>query len=380
MHRTLIKHKVLKNSSKQKTISPYFLKFQCSIKPKKLNEVQGDNKLKQEGYKYTVKNRERKLTKLFATPQEYFQKYSRYTLYFLGHFWGFKIQYLRPWTEEAKMRTGQNKVDIVAHSMGGLVTRSYIQSNKYQNDIRNFVMVGTPNQGSANPYFIWEGGDPITLDILTHGFSGWSKYFYTNTIYENYQEVTGSDDLCIWVQGRAGLKYDTPVACNKEKVYDFVHKNAPSLGQLMPAYSGALVDTKNNTTKDIEIEKNEFLLALNSGGTYMGETYTLPSAIKQRTSGKDKIFYSNNNDTIKNISIDTSKTNNSNYLYKDGIVDINPYSNLPNVVYENGDGTVPQSSAQFVFNDFFGTSNVQHATLIKSLIPQIINVINLSLP
>ncbi len=48
---------------------------------------------------------------------------------------------------------------------------------------------------------------------------------------------------------------------------------------------------------------------------------------------------------IKNISIDTSKTNNSNYLYKDGIVDINPYSNLSNVVYERGDGTVPQSSS-----------------------------------
>jgi triacylglycerol esterase/lipase EstA (alpha/beta hydrolase family) len=38
--------------------------------------------------------------------------------------------------------------------MGGLVTRAYIQSNKYNNDIRNFIMVGTPNQGSANPYFI----------------------------------------------------------------------------------------------------------------------------------------------------------------------------------------------------------------------------------
>ncbi len=366
MLQTTIKPKIkhLKNKS---AVSPYFSHFQKSQhfkKPKKLDVMQGINEKQNEVYEYTLNFGAKQITQQDAS------------------FLGFKIQYLRPWTEEAKKRTGQNKVDIIAHSMGGLVTRSYIQSNKYQNDVRNVTLVGTPNKGAVFSYIIWEGGDPILADTIKGG-NGWddlAKYFYTNTIYENYQEVTGSDDLCIWIQSRAGLKYDTPIACNREKVYDFVHKNAPSLGQLMPAYSGALVDTKNNTTKDIEIEKNEFLLALNSGGTYMGETYTLPSVIKQRTSGKDKIFYSNNNDTIKNISIDTSKINNSNYLYKDGVVDINPYSNLPNVVYENGDGTVPQSSAQFVFNDFFGTSNVQHATLIKSLIPQIINVINLSLP
>ena len=40
-----------------------------------------------------------------------------------------------------------NKVDIVSHSMGGLVTRSYIGS-LYQGDIRKFLMLGTPNHGA----------------------------------------------------------------------------------------------------------------------------------------------------------------------------------------------------------------------------------------
>ena len=56
--------------------------------------------------------------------------------------------------------------------------------------------------------------------------------------------------------------------------------------------------------------------------------------------------------------------------------ELNIYSNLPNVVYENGDGTVSESSAKFIFNDFFGVSNTQHATLIKSLILPIFNFIN----
>jgi len=39
------------------------------------------------------------------------------------------------------------KVDIVAHSMGGLVSRWYIQYGAYRNDVNKLVMLGTPNHG-----------------------------------------------------------------------------------------------------------------------------------------------------------------------------------------------------------------------------------------
>jgi len=43
-----------------------------------------------------------------------------------------------------------DKVDIVAHSMGGLITRYYLeQSNYYNKDIRKLIMVGTPNHGCS---------------------------------------------------------------------------------------------------------------------------------------------------------------------------------------------------------------------------------------
>jgi len=60
--------------------------------------------------------------------------------------------------QSAKQQTGSDTVDIVAHSMGGLVVRSYIeQLNK--SDVRKFIMLGTPNRGSAEAYYEWEGGD-----------------------------------------------------------------------------------------------------------------------------------------------------------------------------------------------------------------------------
>ena len=64
------------------------------------------------------------------------------------------VKYLKPWIDEAKAKSGMNKVNIIAHSMGGLLVRAYIQSDPdpnrskykdgYENDIDKFAMVGTP--------------------------------------------------------------------------------------------------------------------------------------------------------------------------------------------------------------------------------------------
>jgi pimeloyl-ACP methyl ester carboxylesterase len=49
---------------------------------------------------------------------------------------------------EIKAQLGVEKVDVIAHSMGGLASRAYIHSNGYQDDIKNLVMLGTPNFGT----------------------------------------------------------------------------------------------------------------------------------------------------------------------------------------------------------------------------------------
>ncbi|MCJ7655831.1 MAG: PQQ-binding-like beta-propeller repeat protein [Dehalococcoidia bacterium] len=58
--------------------------------------------------------------------------------------------------EKIKEETGCDKVDIVAHSMGGLVARTYIENSdfsgdtcptKYDNDVGKLIMLGTPNHG-----------------------------------------------------------------------------------------------------------------------------------------------------------------------------------------------------------------------------------------
>ncbi|HVT75379.1 MAG TPA: hypothetical protein VHD69_03160, partial [Candidatus Paceibacterota bacterium] len=61
--------------------------------------------------------------------------------------------------DEAKSICGCPKVDIVAHSMGGLVVRSYIESLDYADDISNLIFLGTPQYGAPLAYLTAEGGE-----------------------------------------------------------------------------------------------------------------------------------------------------------------------------------------------------------------------------
>lgn len=77
---------------------------------------------------------------------------------------------------EAKIKTGADKVDILCHSMGGLVGRSYIQSSFYRGDVSKLIFLSSPHFGSVNAYYAWEGGvippdnNDDFLNILLKGF------------------------------------------------------------------------------------------------------------------------------------------------------------------------------------------------------------------
>ncbi|HEU5114923.1 MAG TPA: hypothetical protein VFT82_04125 [Candidatus Paceibacterota bacterium] len=60
---------------------------------------------------------------------------------------------------EAKAACGCASVDVIAHSMGGLVAESYAKSPEYENDIRKLVFLGTPHLGAPEAYLMTEGGE-----------------------------------------------------------------------------------------------------------------------------------------------------------------------------------------------------------------------------
>ena len=50
-------------------------------------------------------------------------------------------------------------INIVGHSLGGLVARAWTQSGNNKSKINNLITLGSPHQGVIQPYLAWEGGD-----------------------------------------------------------------------------------------------------------------------------------------------------------------------------------------------------------------------------
>ncbi|KKP79787.1 MAG: hypothetical protein A2271_02295 [Candidatus Moranbacteria bacterium RIFOXYA12_FULL_35_19] len=137
--------------------------------------------------------------------------------------------------QEIKTANNWSKVDIVAHSMGGLLTREYIESENYADDIDQLITLGTPQNGAPEAYLKWDG------DAWFWGGSD----LYAKRILD--QKVKES----------AGQYADR---------FDYIHqKPVSSLEQLLPIYS-YLQDVENNYEYEIYpsgYPKNEFLENLN---------------------------------------------------------------------------------------------------------------------
>lgn len=55
--------------------------------------------------------------------------------------------------------TGVDRVDVVAHSMGGLAVRHFLQSADGESSVRRVVFLGTPHRGTVAAMLAWgEGG------------------------------------------------------------------------------------------------------------------------------------------------------------------------------------------------------------------------------
>lgn len=86
-------------------------------------------------------------------------------------------QFLIPILAEVKEKYPTQKVDLLCHSMGGVVGRTYIQGEQYLGNVRNFMCFGTPNRGNIEAYYLWSTGkimkdkkEKSLIDIIRNGY------------------------------------------------------------------------------------------------------------------------------------------------------------------------------------------------------------------
>ncbi len=190
------------------------------------------------------------------------------------------------------------KIHVVAHSMGGLVVRSYIQGltkYPYENEIDKLALVGSPAGGSAIPYYIWDGGEPTRADKIQGG-----------DLYEKiiYQQM---DVLEILFCGILLQNWRLALVTDVHR-REFVRNYVPSLGQLM-SMEPFLLQNKDHLYHPDRTQKP------------MSTTYTLgtdPNRPALFTKGSDsraqagdrvrtKIFASEGIDTLRTISVGKSQ-------------------------------------------------------------------------
>lgn len=215
------------------------------------------------------------------------------------------VNYLKPWIDRAKKASGAKKVILIGHSMGGLVSRSYIQSAKYDNDVERLVTLATPHRGAGEAYYIWGNGEPRTADPKSQ------------TVLNVY----------LWY-----LSHAHPFQTELNKVRT-IRTQVPSIRDLLPIDSYLLNDGGPPTVpkeEDTLIERNLWSDLLNQP---VGLDSLFGRVPVTTFSGKDV-------PTIRTITVGGPPLPpQSPPLFPDG----SPVSEQTDT---NGDGTVPLKSAQ----------------------------------
>lgn len=204
--------------------------------------------------------------------------------------------FFKPVLEEIKEISFDEKFDVIAHSMGGLVALDYLYDESYEGEIDKVVLEGSPLLGASKTYPVWGGGE-IPGDWIV-------MQYYVDFVKE-----------------------DT------ESRFDYIRDHILSTKQLLPLYNHLV---KNDTGEEVNVwemqEQNDYLPYLFSKITNNQDNFSFDNILMLEGTGVD---------TSKMMKVDDYDGEDSDKLWKDGKP--NPYPLEKDVA--EGDGTVPNESS-----------------------------------
>ena len=230
-------------------------------------------------------------------------------------------------------------VHVVAHSMGGLLTRAYIQSDEYRYDIDKFVMVGTPNEGAVKAYMLVEGGDPYFADWgrTDHPSLYWWWYMYKFT-YSKATEMAYrlmNDNMSPFDSSncRMGLDFNFCKyldGADNEEISRFFQEEIVTGIQLLPTYRFLGLKPGDWYLNSIT---NSFLINLNNDAKVERMMPGINPDSPHSSKVKTLILTSTAEETYSNLELTDT---NVDPLYPDGVPNLSKES----LRYVDGDGTV----------------------------------------
>lgn len=301
------------------------------------------------------------------------------------------VDYLGWYVKKAcdRWRTDYNEeldsIDIISHSTGGLVTRSYIQSSAYGGiyddannyklaKIRNFIMIGVPNRGASKAW------NPLHDNWISDVAYRFVLSKIINRAFQKLKRgyiITGPDYYITWASILDSL--GNP---NKELL---INKYVPTIRGLLATFD--FIDFGNGLTNvnNDPLERNSLILDLNNG--YDLYPNADPNHFLDSTSVK--VLYGTSNETLDYVE----QRDDPEFNALQSFTDWTRSSALGGTIWykdlasgqNTGDGTVPTISAvgQFLNDNraakfAFTVSN--HTGMVSTLEVQsnILNILNVN--
>ena len=242
---------------------------------------------------------------------------------------------------EIRQKANWPFVDVVAHSMGGLLAREYIESDYYNNDIDQLVTLGTPHNGAPEDYLTWDGG------------------------YINFSNVGIINEFANFVFKQEAKEQ------GYGSIFEYLHKQPiKSVQELLPTYDylydislGGLRSYSNGDS----YPQNTFLEDLNS--------------VEKLEKIKNVVFYNivgktENNETISEIKVEKPSLD-ENSVWAHGYPEnFDSFYGDNGLKYGKGDGTVPLESSTAIDSDEKIEMNSSHRKLPANAANKVFEIVN----
>lgn len=225
-----------------------------------------------------------------------------------------------------------SKVDVVSHSMGGLVALQYIESGDYQDDVDQLFLLGTPLLGAPKAYKAWEAGE-MDFDTIP-----------TNVLLTRIFNREAADN-------------------GYSNIFDYIHqKPVSSVQELLPVYQNYLKLGSTLLQYPTGYPANPFLEQLADGDTYYQKVI---KKVQQYVVTGDM-------GALSTVSGFTIKQSTQPSRWQDGEI-VSPILDL-------GDGTVPFESSGYAAGEWKNFEGINHMGLASSSSAYVFSQLNNAAP
>ncbi len=161
------------------------------------------------------------------------------------------------------------EVNIISHSTGGLVSRSYFQSDGYGGEfvlssgetvnlprVRNFIMLGVPNLGASKAW------NPLHDNW---NFDSTNRFVFSKIINHAYEKVLEGETIDGTDEDITIVSITNPTTQEPDPIL-FIEKYVPTIRALLATYPFLRIGDTVVDVNDRPADRNSLLLDLNANG------------------------------------------------------------------------------------------------------------------